>query len=127
MKIRKFYESKKELDTEYLTLVFGEFIDNDAEVVIDELDGKKYWQIYLDEPQLNLKFESIEDYTNNINVIYEFSKELESCFKKLDDDNLDYEFVCEDITDENGTYIFSRDVEYMPNKIRRTIIISFSE
>lgn len=127
MKIRKFYESKKELDTEYLSLVFADFIDNGAEVEVDEYKSKKYWQIYLDEPQLNLKFKSIDEYTNNINEIYEFSKDLESCFKKLDDDNMNYEMVGEEIMDEWGRYIFSRDIKYMPDKIKRIIIIRFSE
>lgn len=127
MKIRKFYESKKELDTEYLSLVFADFIDNGAEVEVDEYKSKKYWQIYLDEPQLNLKFKSIDEYTNNINEIYEFSKDLESCFKKLDDDNMNYEMVGEEIMDEWGRYIFSRDIKYMPDKIKRIITIRFSE
>lgn len=127
MKIRKFYESKKELDTEYLSLVFADFIDNGAEVEVAERKSKKYWQIYLDEPQLNLKFKSIDEYTNNINEIYEFSKDLESCFKKLGDDNMNYEMVCEEIIDEWGRYIFSRDIKYMPDKIKRIIIIRFSE
>ena len=127
MKIRRFYESKKELDTEYLSLVFADFIDNGAEVEVDEYKSKKYWQIYLDEPQLNLKFKSIDEYTNNINEIYEFSKDLESCFKKLDDDNMNYEMVGEEIMDEWGRYIFSRDIKYMPDKIKRIITIRFSE
>lgn len=127
MKIKKFNESKKELDIEYLNLVFEDFIDNGTEVEIDEVNGDKYWQIYLEEPQLNLKFKSIDDYTNNINEINKFSKDLDACFKKLDDDNLDYEIVCEEIIDENGLFIFSRDVKYMPDKIRRIIIITFTE
>ena len=127
MKIKKFNESKKELDIEYLNLVFEDFIDNGTEVEIDEVNGDKYWQIYLEEPQLNLKFKSIDDYTNNIHEINKFSKDLDACFKKLDDDNLDYEIVCEEIIDENGLFIFSRDVKYMPDKIRRIIIITFTE
>jgi len=86
MKIRKFNESKKELDTEYLNFVFSDFIDNGAEIEMDESADrtKKYWHIFLEEPQLNLRFNSIDDYTNNINEVYKFSKELESCFKKLE-------------------------------------------
>lgn len=130
MKIKKFNESKKELDTEYLSLVFADFIDNGAEIEIDEVKSKKYWQIYLDEPQLNLKFKSIDEYTNNINEIYEFSKDLESCFKKLDDDNMNYEMVCEEIVDEEGNNIFDRGIDRdfnFPQKLKRIIIITFSE
>lgn len=128
MKIKKFNESKKELDTEYLSLVFADFIDNGAEV--EMWQHKRRWQIYLDEPQLNLEFKSIDEYTNNINEIYEFSKDLESCFKKLDDDNMNYEMVCEEIVDEEGNHIFDRGIDRdfnFPKKLKRIIIITFSE
>jgi hypothetical protein len=137
MKIRKFNESKKELDTEYLNFVFSDFIDNGAEIEMDESADrtKKYWHIFLEEPQLNLRFNSIDDYTNNINEVYKFSKELESCFKKLEDDMINYEIVIEEITDEKGNYIFNQGSE-MPylrystsviKKLQRIIIITFSE
>jgi hypothetical protein len=128
MKIRKFNESKKELDTEYLNFVFSEFTDNGAEIEMDESADrtKKYWHIFLEEPQLNLKFDSIDDYINNINEVYNFSKELESCFKKLEDDKINYEIVIEEIIDEKGNYIFNQGSE-MPEKLQRIIIITFSE
>lgn len=127
MRIKKFNESKTELDTEYLNFVFSDFIDDGAaDTQSDEIDGRKYWQIYLEEPFIDLKFKSIDNYINNINEINEFSKKLESCFNRLDEDNLDYDIVCEEIIDENGHFIFS-GIEYMPDKIRRIIIITFTE
>jgi hypothetical protein len=132
MKIRKFNESNSDkLDEEYLSFIFSEFIDNEAEVESEELKSQKYWHIFLEEPQLNLKFNSIDDYTKSTEEIYNFSKELESCFKRIDDDFPDakYEIVIEEIRDEKGNYIFDRGIDRdfeFPMKLQRIIIITFN-
>jgi hypothetical protein len=132
MKIRKFNESNSDkLDEQYLSFIFSEFIDNEAEVESEELKSQKYWHIFLEEPQLNLKFNSIDDYTKSTEEIYNFSKELESCFKRIDDDFPDakYEIVIEEIRDEKGNYIFDRGIDRdfeFPMKLQRIIIITFN-
>lgn len=128
MKIKKFNESTTDkIDEKYLSFIFSDFIDNDAEVVVDEMESGKNWHIFLEEPMISNKFETFDDYTKNIEEIYNFSKELESCFKRIDDDFPDaiYDIVIEEIIDEKGTYILSRDVEHMSDKIRRILIICF--
>ena len=72
-------------------------------------------------------FENIDNYTKNIDEIYNFSKELESCFKRIDDDfpDAEYNLIIDEIVNEYGDDIFSRDVKYMPRNIKRTIIIEF--
>jgi hypothetical protein len=132
MKIKKFNESNSDkLDEEYLSFIFSEFIDNEAEVESEELKSQKYWHIFLEEPQLNLKFNSIDDYTKSTEEIYNFSKELESCFKRIDDDFPDaiYDIVIEEIIDEKGNYIFDRGIDRdfeFPKKLQRIIIITFN-
>jgi len=132
MKIKKFNESNSDkLDEEYLSFIFSELIDNEAEVESEELKSQKYWHIFLEEPQLNLKFNSIDDYTKSTEEIYNFSKELESCFKRIDDDFPDakYEIVIEEIIDEKGNYIFDRGIDRdfeFPKKLQRIIIITFN-
>ena len=73
------------------------------------------------------KFENIDNYTKNIDEIYNFSKELESCFKRIDDDFPDakYHLIIDDILNEYGENIFSIGIKYMPDNIKRTIIIEF--
>jgi hypothetical protein len=85
MKIRKFNESNSDkLDEEYLSFIFSEFIDNKSEVkVVDrsitrKTSGSKYWRILLEEPMISNIFENIDNYTKNIDEIYNFSKELKS-------------------------------------------------
>jgi len=132
MKIRKFNESNShKLDEEYLSFIFSDFIDNEAEVESEELKSQKYWHIFLEEPQLNLKFNSIDDYTKSTEEIYNFSKELETCFKRIDDDFPDakYEIVIEEIRDEKGNYIFDRGIDRdfeFPMKLQRIIIVTFN-
>jgi hypothetical protein len=132
MKIRKFNESNSDkLDEEYLSFIFSEFIDNEAEVEFEEVKSQKYWHIFLEEPQLNLKFNSIDDYTKSTQEIYNFSQELETCFKRIDDDFPDakYEIVIEEIRDEKGNYIFDRGIDRdfeFPMKLQRIIIITFN-
>ena len=46
---------------------------------------------------------------------------------KFKDYSKDCKMVCEEIIDEWGRYIFSRDIKYMPDKIKRIIVIRFSE
>ena len=136
MKIRKFNESNSDkLDEQYLSLIFSEFIDNKSEVkvVVDRSitrkisAGSKYWQILLEEPMISNIFENIDNYTKSIDEIYNFSKELESCFKRIDDDfpDAEYNLIIDEIVNEYGDDIFSRDVKYMPDNIKRTIIIEF--
>jgi len=135
MKIRKFNESNSDkLDEQYLSFIFSEFIDNKSEVKVVGRSitrkisaGSKYWQILLEEPTISNKFENIENYTKNIDEIYNFSKELESCFKRIDDDFPDakYHLIIDDILNEYGENIFSIGVKYMPDNIKRTIIIEF--
>ena len=136
MKIRKFNESNSDkLDEQYLSFIFSEFIDNKSEVkvVVDRSitrkisAGSKYWQILLEEPMISNIFENIDNYTKSIDEIYNFSKELESCFKRIDDDfpDAEYNLIIDEIVNEYGDDIFSRDVKYMPDNIKRTIIIEF--
>lgn len=139
MKIRKFNESNSDkLDEEYLSFIFSEFIDNKSEVkvvgaplirrsITRKTTGSKYWQILLEEPTISNIFENIENYTKSIDEIYNFSKELESCFKRIDDDfpDAEYNLIIDEIVNEYGDDIFSRDVKYMPGNIKRTIIIEF--
>ena len=135
MKIRKFNESNSDkLDEEYLSFIFSEFIDNKSEVRVvgrsitrKISDGSKYWQILLEEPTISNIFENIDNYTKNIDEIYNFSKELESCFKRIDDDFPDakYHLIIDDILNEYGENIFSIGIKYMPDNIKRTIIIEF--
>lgn len=135
MKIRKFNESNSDkLDEEYLSFIFSEFIDNKSEIRVVGRSitrkistGSKYWQILLEEPTMSNKFENIDNYTKNIDEIYNFSKELESCFKRIDDDFPDakYHLIIDDILNEYGENIFSIGVKYMPDNIKRTIIIEF--
>jgi hypothetical protein len=134
MKIRKFNESNSDkLDEEYLSFIFSEFIDNKSEVkVVDrsitrKTSGSKYWRILLEEPMICNIFENIDNYTKNIDEIYNFSKELESCFKRIDDDfpDAEYHLIIDEIVNGYGDDIFSRDVKYMPGNIKRTIIIEF--
>jgi hypothetical protein len=129
MKIRKFNESNEDkIDAEYLTFIFSDFIDNGAEVELDEFGGEKYWQIYLEEPPMVVSNFNINEYVNNIEEVYKFSKELDSCFKRIEDDfpDVEYESVIEDIIDEKGNYIFNRDTEF-PEKIQKIIIITFNK
>jgi hypothetical protein len=135
MKIRKFNESNSDkLDEEYLSFIFSEFIDNKSEVKVvgrsitrKISDGSKYWQILLEEPTMSNKFENIDNYTKSIVEIYNFSKELESCFKRIDDDFPDakYHLIIDDILNEYGENIFSIGIKYMPDNIKRTIIVEF--
>ena len=135
MKIIKFNESNSDkLDEEYLSFIFSEFIDNKSEIRVVGRSitrkistGSKYWQILLEEPTMSNKFENIDNYTKNIDEIYNFSKELESCFKRIDDDFPDakYHLIIDDILNEYGENIFSIGVKYMPDNIKRTIIIEF--
>ena len=135
MKIIKFNESNSDkLDEEYLSFIFSEFIDNKSEVRVVGRSitrristGSKYWQILLEEPTISNKFENIDNYTKSIDEIYNFSKELESCFKRIDDDFPDakYHLIIDDILNEYGENIFSIGVKYMPDNIKRTIIIEF--
>ena len=136
MKIRKFNESNSDkLDEQYLSFIFSEFIDNKSEVkvVVDRSitrkisAGSKYWQILLEEPMISNIFENIDNYTKSIDEIYNFSKELESCFKRIDDDFPDakYHLIIDDILNEYGENIFSIGIKYMPDNIKRTIIIEF--
>ena len=135
MKIRKFNESNSDkLDEEYLSFIFSEFIDNKSEVKVVARsitrkisNGSKYWQILLEEPTMSNKFENIDNYTKSIDEIYNFSKELESCFKRIDDDFPDakYHLIIDDILNEYGENIFSIGIKYMPDNIKRTIIIEF--
>jgi hypothetical protein len=146
MKISKFNESNSDkLDEEYLSFIFSEFIDNKSEVkvvgtplirrsITRKTTGRvqrkqraKYWQILLEEPTISNIFENIENYTKSIDEIYNFSKELESCFKRIDDDfpDAEYNLIIDEIVNEYGDDIFSRDVKYMPGNIKRTIIIEF--
>lgn len=139
MKIKKFNESNSDkLDEEYLSFIFSEFIDNKSEVKVvgtplisrhikRKTTGSKYWQILLEEPTISNIFENIDNYTKSIDGIYNFSKELESCFKRIDDDfpDAEYNLIIDEIVNEYGDDIFSRDVKYMPGNIKRTIIIEF--
>ena len=135
MKIIKFNESNSDkLDEEYLSFIFSEFIDNKSEVKVVARSitrkistGSKYWQILLEEPTISNIFENIDNYTKSIDEIYNFSKELESCFKRIDDDFPDakYHLIIDDILNEYGENIFSIGVKYMPDNIKRTIIIEF--
>ena len=136
MKIKKFNESNSDkLDQEYLSFIFSEFIDNKSEVkVVDRSITRKaplkirgYWQILLEEPMISNIFENIDNYTKSIDEIYNFSKELESCFKRIDDDfpDAEYNIIIDEIVNEYGVDIFTRDVKYMPDNIKRTIIIEF--
>ena len=135
MKIRKFNESNSDkLDEYYLSFIFSEFIDNKSEVRVVGRSitrristGSKYWQILLEEPTISNKFENIDNYTKNIDEIYNFSKELESCFKRIDDDFPDakYHLIIDDILNEYGENIFSIGIKYMPDNIKRTIIVEF--
>ena len=134
MKIRKFNESNSDkLDEQYLSFIFSEFIDNKSEVKVVDRSitrktlGSKYWQILLEEPIISNIFENIDRYTKSIDEIYNFSKELESCFKRIDDDfpDTEYNLIIDEIVNEYGDDIFSRDVKYMPGNIKRTIIIEF--
>ena len=133
MKIRKFNESNEDkIDAEYLTFIFSDFIDNGAEVELDEVRGEKYWQIWLEEPPMVVSKFNINEYVNNIEEVYKFSKELDSCFKRIEDDfpDVEYESVIEEIIDEKGNYIFDRgidrDFEY-PEKIQKIIIVTFNK
>ena len=133
MKIRKFNESNEDkIDAEYLTFIFSDFIDNGAEVELDEVRGEKYWQIWLEEPPMVVSNFNINEYVNNIEEVYKFSKELDSCFKRIEDDfpDVEYESVIEEIIDEKGNYIFDRgidrDFEY-PEKIQKIIIVTFNK
>jgi len=124
MKIRKFNESNSDkLDEEYLSFIFSDFIDNGSRLRVD----KKYWQIFLEEPTISNKFENIGNYTKNIDEIYTFSKELESCFKRIDDDfpDAEYSLIIDEIVNKYGENIFSRDVKYVPDNIKRIIIVEF--
>ena len=136
MKIKKFNESNSDkLDEQYLSFIFSEFIDNKSEVKVivgrsitrKISTGSKYWQILLEEPMISNIFENIDNYTKNIDEIYNFSKELESCFKRIDDDfpDAEYNLIIDEIVNEYGDDIFSRDIKYMPDNIKRTIIIEF--
>ena len=135
MKIKKFNESNSDkLDEEYLSFIFSEFIDNEAEIRVVGRSitrkistGSKYWQILLEEPMISNIFENIDNYKKSIDEIYNFSKELESCFKRIDDDFPDakYHLIIDEIVNEYGDDIFSRDIKYMPDNIKRTIIIEF--
>lgn len=139
MKIRKFNESNSDkLDEQYLSFIFSEFIDNKSEVkvvgtplirrsITRKTTVSKYWQILLEEPTISNIFENIDIYTKSIDEIYNFSKELESCFKRIDDDfpDAEYNLIIDEIVNEYGDDIFSRDVKYMPGNIKRTIIIEF--
>ena len=134
MKIRKFNKSNSDkLDEQYLSFIFSEFIDNKSEVKVVDRSitrktlGSKYWQILLEEPIISNIFENIDRYTKSIDEIYNFSKELESCFKRIDDDfpDTEYNLIIDEIVNEYGDDIFSRDVKYMPGNIKRTIIIEF--
>jgi len=139
MKIRKFNESNSDkLDEQYLSFIFSEFIDNKSEVkvvgtplirrsITRKTTVSKYWQILLEEPTISNIFENIDIYTKSIDEIYNFSKELESCFKRIDDDfpDAEYNLIIDEIVNEYGDDIFSRDVKYIPGNIKRTIIIEF--
>jgi hypothetical protein len=133
MKIKKFNESSSDrIDEKYLNFIFSDFIDNGAEVELDEVRGEKYWQIWLEEPPMVVSNFNINEYVNNIEEVYKFSKELDSCFKRIEDDfpDVEYESVIEEIIDEKGNYIFDRgidrDFEY-PEKIQKIIIVTFNK
>lgn len=133
MKIKKFNESSSDrIDEKYLNFIFSDFIDNEAEVELDEVRGEKYWQIWLEEPPMVVSNFNINEYVNNIEEVYKFSKELDSCFKRIEDDfpDVEYESVIEEIIDEKGNYIFDRgidrDFEY-PEKIQKIIIVTFNK
>jgi hypothetical protein len=128
MKIKKFNESSSDrIDEKYLNFIFSDFIDNGAEVELDEVRGEKYWQIYLEEPPMVVSNFNINEYVNNIEEVYKFSKELDSCFKRIEDDfpDVEYESVIEDIIDEKGKYIFN--LNKFPEKIQKIIIIIFNK
>jgi hypothetical protein len=133
MKIKKINESSSDrIDEKYLNFIFSDFIDNGAEVELDEVRGEKYWQIWLEEPPMVVSNFNINEYVNNIEEVYKFSKELDSCFKRIEDDfpDVEYESVIEEIIDEKGNYIFDRgidrDFEY-PEKIQKIIIVTFNK
>lgn len=133
MKIKKFNESSSDrIDEKYLNFIFSDFIDNGAEVELDEVRGEKYWQIWLEEPPMVVSNFNINEYVNNIEEVYKFSKELDSCFKRIEDDfpDVEYESVIEEIIDEKGNYIFDRGIDRdfeHPEKIQKIIIVTFNK
>lgn len=131
MKIKKFNESNSDrIDEKYLNFIFSDFIDNGAEVEFDEVRGEKYWQIWLEEPPMVISNFNINEYVYNIEEVYKFSKELDSCFKRIEDDfpDVEYESVIEEIIDEKGNYIFDKGIDFSHlQKIQKIIIITFNK
>ena len=81
MKIRKFNENKKELDKDYLNMIFCDFIDNKAKVTITEL----YYIIEMDEPVMK----ESNNFDSKCNQVYELGElylDLKSCISKIKDD-----------------------------------------
>lgn len=93
--LKKFENNNNELDVEYIKDCFVEFLDNGAEVEVDELeDGRPYIEFVINLPGIKYKNEkwkrkyklggkfNIEDKINYYNILVEHYKNIELCIEK---------------------------------------------
>ena len=81
--LEKFNNDK--IDSNYLNLVFAEFIDDGADVFFTD----NIWEIYITEPKISCYITSVSDideYLDLINNLNETYLDIKSCINKIKDE-----------------------------------------
>lgn len=94
--LKKFNENKEQgLDIEYIKHCFIDILENeDYDCEIDEEgfnDDNSTLCIFIYEPQLNIKLQSLDEYINEIDGFTKLAKELNSSTMRLKDEYPNYD------------------------------------
>lgn len=91
--LKRIFESKEELDTDYIEMCFIDFIDQGCFIEVDtDDDGRKYIELMPNLPGIELqngklvnknKRKTLDDVIKSSKELYDFYDELNTCIKKV--------------------------------------------
>jgi hypothetical protein len=131
--LKRIFENKEELDTDYIEMCFVDFIDQGCDIEVDtDQDGRKYIELMPNLPGIELqngklvnknKRKTLDDVIKSSKELYNFYDELNTCIKKvkIKYPNIEVEFDIEkEGYDDDDTFDAYLHLTFMlPKNIKR--------
>lgn len=91
--LKGIFESKEDLDTDYIEMCFVDFIDQGCDIEIENDEGgRKYIEFLIDLPGIEIKNstfinknkrKTVDDVLKSSKELYDFYDEINTCIKKV--------------------------------------------
>jgi hypothetical protein len=145
--LKRIFESKEELDTDYIEMCFVDFIDKGCDIEIENDEGgRKYIEFMIDLPGIEIKNstfinknkrKTVDDVIKSSKELYDFYDEINTCIKKvkIKHTNIEVEFDIEREGYNDGdpfdayihlTFILPKNIKRIPLEKGKLGTVNFS-